>query len=138
MLAKYYNNSVAKALLSEYPNHTWHVWLFDKTPKGWWTTIGSKLKTADPESIATIRAYLKHLEPSLGIKKPIEWIQITNKQLGSTAEKRFYAMGGLRQVLATVYANEFASEGNLPKTNVRTLRTPRHATQGDLKKAIQG
>jgi len=35
-LMKIYGQSVANAVMTAFPEHTWQAWRFDKTPRGWW------------------------------------------------------------------------------------------------------
>jgi hypothetical protein len=70
-LFHYYNNSMIKALMAVYPEHSWQVWKFDKVPHGYW----------DKDSHA--RHFLETVEKQLGIENKADWQFIAKKTLNS-------------------------------------------------------
>src|SRR5438132_981027 len=47
LLSGYYNNSPSKALQSVYGEHTWVLWKFGQTPKGFWKKIENQRQYFD-------------------------------------------------------------------------------------------
>jgi hypothetical protein len=65
----YYDNSLAKALVTIYSDHDWQEWRFQKLPIGWWTDIGNQ------------RRYIAWFEKDIGIKSLEDWYATPVKAL---------------------------------------------------------
>jgi hypothetical protein len=69
LLASVFGDSVAPAVMSVFPEHSWQFWRFQKVPKGMWE---------DPKRQ---REFLEFAATELGIKTMEDWYNVTSAQL---------------------------------------------------------
>jgi hypothetical protein len=93
----YYGGSLASALRSIYPEHTWEDWKFNRAPSHYWENV----------DIESLRSFVDDLAVKLGItdvKSPTEWSQISFRQLQAAGASHIaLKYGGLINVLTKVY-----------------------------------
>jgi hypothetical protein len=68
-LMQQYDYSFIKALPSIYPEYTWHTWLFQKVPGGFWDEEGNVIQ------------YLDWVTHRLNITSSTDWYKIPHRQL---------------------------------------------------------
>jgi hypothetical protein len=68
-LLQYYSNSLCKALSSTYPEWQWLPWRFDKLPNDYWKKKENVLE------------FFHWLGEKLGIKQPVQWTNISKKEI---------------------------------------------------------
>jgi len=106
-LAKY-GHSPSEVIMSCFPNHEWHPWKFERTPKHWWKRIAQNFKLGDANAIRMVAVYIDELACIHGVSKRSDWARISRSQLGYMNERRLLILGGLQatlQALQTHYTS---------------------------------
>jgi hypothetical protein len=83
MLSCVYKDSVANAVMDNFPDHNWAPWKFRQVPSGFWDRPGSR------------RNFFDAISPELSVKSKEDWYLITREQVrqvggGALVTKRFY------------------------------------------------
>jgi hypothetical protein len=65
LLLNYFNGSPGAAIAATYPEHTWELWRFPQTPKGWWSELQSRSDASE-----LIRPFAESIAMQLSIDGP--------------------------------------------------------------------
>jgi len=96
-------NTLSSLIIDAYPEHDWHPWKFDKSPQGFWSSIGKGISSSDAKSLCMARQYLEELRERYGIEKVEGWAGFPIQKLTSTDRDRVSHLGNLDEVLRKVY-----------------------------------
>eukprot|EP01122_Echinamoeba_exundans_P006705 TRINITY_DN1942_c0_g1_i1.p1 TRINITY_DN1942_c0_g1~~TRINITY_DN1942_c0_g1_i1.p1 ORF type:complete len:508 (+),score=56.20 TRINITY_DN1942_c0_g1_i1:285-1808(+) len=98
LLSGFYSDSLAEALIDNFPEHRWEPWRFDRAPRGFWKQQAEARK---PEAI---RSFLDKMAKELKVHQPDDWYRISLKQQRSAGILHVVAsFGGLSGALRLAY-----------------------------------
>jgi len=111
VLLKRYNDSIIAALLANYPEHPWQIWLFRKVPNGFWDDHGN------------VREVLHWIEKQLGLETPEDWYGVTSSQISAMGcFMLLNKYGGFYEMLKIFYP-DYNWEKSFKSTSVKVQTT---------------
>jgi len=139
---KYFQGSIARAVMDAYPEYSWQPWRFKSKIRRWWAIVGNEWrKNPSPDSAygKLIVQYIEELQARYNIQRPEDWYNIAQRKTGLSRAtvSHIRHLGGLYFVLKHVMPHHhwerrrLRLENNVPDI---TSRKP-IITRGYFKKA---
>jgi len=101
-------------VLSEYPEHAWRPWAFDRSPRGWWKDLAAAFAKSDQIALFVVREFYNDISDQYGVANPNDWAKIIDS-VSATEKYRFAYFGGLGPILRGLFP------GDIPEQTQSTL-----------------
>jgi len=103
LLAWVYANSIISAVSVEFPEYSWHPWLFTRASNGWITSISTGLRNGDVIAETVVRELIEHMAGQLNVNRLGDWYRPSLAQIESKFAHAVNTLGGLSTLLSQLY-----------------------------------
>jgi len=92
-------------VVTEYPEHVWKPWRFDRVSKSWWHRAGTNYGKGDVCAEALVNELVLDVEQSLQITTPNQWFLEPRTRIGEKIVRQFDAFGSLWLAVLSLHAS---------------------------------